>query len=539
MLARWLCFLTLLGLTVLPAPARAADDKTVTPTLQVRLRSIDGLLEDLKYMAKTTGGEDDAAKLDTSLKQMLPNGFEGIDTKKPLGAYVVLDPNITDSSGVIFVPASDEKSFIGLVERLAQVKATKDGAYYVIQHQAVPVPFFVRFKDGYACITGQEKRSLEDGKLIAPTVFFGKPQTATASLRFQIDQVPDGFKQIMLSQMEVQISNQEEQKIPGETPIQRSSRVVATKAMGQLVTALLQDGKEFGFDFDISSKREAISMLLDITGKPKSPLAASIAAMGQRPSLFAGWVKPDSGFHMIVHGQLPEPGQKILDAVFKAFLEGVKSGPVGLDKAVQEAFGPTITAADFDIGVDFRGPSSAGQYGAIVGVKVVDGDKVEKTIKDFVAKADKGKDMLKFGATTIGGQQVHRLDVQKDFDNNTRAVLGDNPVYFAFRKDAMFFALGDKGLEGLGEALQGKAQKAAVVMGEVNLGKLVDLMKKDNPKADTLAKQVFTKPGSDVVRVNVEGGEALYFRIELKTAVIKFLSKLDADKGAKPAEKKN
>ena len=96
MFSRWMIPLTLLGLAALPAPARAADEKSAPPTVLVRLRSLDGVLEDFKYFLATAGQKPAVDQLDAVLKAvMTPNGFEGIDAKKPWAVYGVLDANLT------------------------------------------------------------------------------------------------------------------------------------------------------------------------------------------------------------------------------------------------------------------------------------------------------------------------------------------------------------------------------------------------------------------------------------------------------------
>src|SRR5438445_348886 len=92
MLARSFLFLTALGWATAfqPAPLAAAD-AAAPPTLIVRFPSIDGVIGDLKYLAGLAGREAESKHLDDQLKKTLPKGFAGIDTKRPLGAYGILD----------------------------------------------------------------------------------------------------------------------------------------------------------------------------------------------------------------------------------------------------------------------------------------------------------------------------------------------------------------------------------------------------------------------------------------------------------------
>src|SRR5947209_7543159 len=93
-----------------------ADDAATTPTLIVRLASIERVLAEIKYLSDLSGKTEDAKKLDAVLKMAMPKGkVEGIDGKRPLGLYFYVDPdgNLMEFKFLVMLPVSDEKSFIG------------------------------------------------------------------------------------------------------------------------------------------------------------------------------------------------------------------------------------------------------------------------------------------------------------------------------------------------------------------------------------------------------------------------------------------
>src|SRR5436309_2751560 len=132
MFARRRLFLTLLGLAVLTGPIRAAD-ATTTPTLVVRIRSLDGLLGDIKYVATLAGRGEEAKQLEGLIQsRMGPKGLEGIDTKRPLGLYGKLDESLLESAAIALVPISDQKAFLGLLEGFnLKAKAEEEGIYSI------------------------------------------------------------------------------------------------------------------------------------------------------------------------------------------------------------------------------------------------------------------------------------------------------------------------------------------------------------------------------------------------------------------------
>src|SRR5260370_33061151 len=119
MFARMLTFLTLVTFVGAPAAARSADAaKNATPTIIVRVDSINNLLEDVKYLGELAGQKD---KVDEGLKFVKSNVEDqkidkAIDFTRPLGMYGTLNPdNPLESNGVVLVPVVEEKGLLDLL----------------------------------------------------------------------------------------------------------------------------------------------------------------------------------------------------------------------------------------------------------------------------------------------------------------------------------------------------------------------------------------------------------------------------------------
>lgn len=527
MLSRCISIFTLLGLVLMPAPAKTADDKSTPPTIQIRLNSLDRSLDDLKYFLSLAGQKDAADQLDGLEKNVLPNGFEGINTKKPWGLYGMLKPNPTESAVVVLVPVTNEKAFLGLLEKVAHVKPTKDGDYYIVQPDNVPFPIYIRFTEGYACAAGPDKSALESGKLIPPSKLFAKGPTGSADLHFRLDQIPNEYKQMALGAVEVQLANIEEQKIPGEDEAQRKGRVLGVKTVGQIFSSVVKDGADVSVEFAISRMSDSFGVTLGLGAKSGSDLAKKFSSLTGGTSLFASWIKPTSPLNFVFHAPLGDDAQKILQLIAsEGFANLAKQGDhqKAVAEKIKKALAPTLESKTADMGFEWRGPSAAGHYTLVGGLKAVDGDKIESLVKELVLEIpEKDRADLKLDASSVGEFKVHKLDVAKKFDKDAKQILGDNPIYFAFRKDAVIVALGENGLTALGEALQASASAAPVARGSVNLKGLVPLMK-DDPRAAGFAKKIFQKPGDDAVTLTTQGGDALQVKLQVKGPVIKFLA---------------
>jgi hypothetical protein len=518
-------FACVAGLAFAPAVARA-DDKPAAPLIQVRLKSLDRTIDDLKYFLTLSGQKDAARQLEEMPKAALPNGFEGIDTKKPWALYGLLKADQQASPVVVMIPVTSEESFVKLLGNVPGIAPTKDGASYLIQPPGVPFPVHLQFANGYAyAAVRMDRNAPEKADLLAPATIFAQPIKGGADLQFRIDQIPDQFKQLALASMEVQLANQEEKKA-GEDEATYKGRVAGAKGAGELMKAIITDGGTVSLDLDISREQEKFALGLGLSAKKGTELARRIGALGTGTSLFASWAKPVAAASLVVHGPLGEGAQKIIEV---ALTDGI-SKTAKQDKAkaammekLSTALMPTVKSGVFDLGFDWRGPSSAGHYTIVGGMRLVDGDKIESAVKEAVASlSEKERADVKLDATSIGEFKVHKLNLAHNFDKGGKQLLGDNPVYVAFRKDAMFVVLGENGLATLGEALQSSGGTAPLASGHVNLKSLVPLMK-DEPRAEGFAKAAFTKAGDDAITMKAQGGDALTLHFEVKGPVLKFL----------------
>ena len=71
------------------------------------------------------------------------------------------------------IPVTNEKAFLGLLEKVAHLKPTKDGDYYLVQPENVSVSYLYSVHRRLRlCSRSQTKGALESGKLIPPSVLF-------------------------------------------------------------------------------------------------------------------------------------------------------------------------------------------------------------------------------------------------------------------------------------------------------------------------------------------------------------------------------
>jgi len=534
MRARLVPALALLCLIGVPTAAFAApapeDDKKAKPAIVVQVQSIDELMANFKYLATLAGQEEVAKQFEGLLKSMTgPKGLEGIDTKRPIGLYGSIGPNLTDSTVVLLVPVADNKAVLDLLQRLnVKVEEGKDGVFSASEEN-IPFPIYFRFANKHAYVTINDAANIAKDKLLDPAKVLTAKATNVLTASLNIDAIPANLKDLAIQEIEQGIANLKEQKDPGETDAQHKLKGQILDEVSKQVIALIKDGGEVSLSLNIDRAKHDLSLEFSLSGKPDSKLAVSIADLGKAKSLFGGLIGKDSALNGLINVALPENVNKLLGPVID---EGIKKAlEEEKDKAKREqaakvfkALEPSLKAGELDVAFDLRGPSDKNLYTLVAGLKLKEGEAVEKLVRDLVKdlpEADRAK--IKFDAEKAGSVKIHRIDVQKDLDEQLKQLFGDNPIYVAFRSDAVFVGAGEKGLSALKEALVAQPKAAPPFRLEASVARLVPLFAKDQKAILKAAEEAFKEKDSDKVRLVVEGGKALKLRLDAKAQIVKFI----------------
>ena len=299
--------------------------------------------------------------------------------------------------------------------------------------------------------------------------------------------------------------------------------------------AAINDGQELSFEIDIDKKTQQLRIDLVFSARPGSDLAKTIQQFGAARSLFGGLLHKDAALNALIHFSLPEK----LRGQFTAFVQEAakkaleESKDKERDKKLQlsklfEALLPAVEAGELDAAVSLRGPTR-GRYTLVAGVKVKRADALMKTVFAILKDLPPGEqNLLKLNADKAGDVAIHRFDVQKHFDAKAKELLGENPIYFAFRKEAIFLALGDDGLKAIKEAVQAPTVTGPPIVLEMSLGRLMQLFGKTDEERQAAEKLL--RQGNDRLRVTVEGGEVLRVRLEMSLAAIATFGQMGAQK---------
>jgi hypothetical protein len=549
MRTRLVPFLLLAGLALsLPGSrgrgdTKASDSEPATPfkgAVVLRVKPLDELIADARYVTKLAGREEEVKQFEKLLKSKTgPKGLEGIDTKKPLGAYGILRAKLDESQGVVLLPIADETTFLKFLDTM-DLKAEKDkGGLYTLTSDMIPFPILFRFANNYlyGTVKVNEKSAdaLDKAKLPLPSSVLAGPSGSVLSLTANLDQVPAQLRKMAISFMTLQLGNLKDEAPPNEPPAQKALREAILDNATEQVKSLLTDGKAVKLDLGLDRKKHDLAVSFRLGANEGSGLAKNIAALGMLESATAGLVRSDSAIGGYLHLALPAPLRKAFgpfvdEATQKALDQEQDKDKRELFKVLADALKPTARAGVIDQGIDVRGPGQGGKYTLVIGAAVKEGEAIEKALKKVLAKAPaEVKKAVKTDVARAGGVNVHEITPDK-VDDQTRELFGDGPFYFAMSPTLLVLTAGEGAKDAVGGALSTRAKVARPFSLQLSLARMAKMMQRDQPHAPAVAKKVFQEKGSDRVRLTLNASQAaLELKLSTRTEVIAFGSLLEKE----------
>lgn len=532
---RGLILLALAG--VLGFSTAAPAQTPAKPGVLLRLKPLEELIADLRFVVKETGREQQGKQFEALLKSRTgPNGLEGVDVKKPIGLFANLKASLPQSEVLLLLPIASEKAFLDFLDAL-NFKAEKaaDGLY-TMQVENVPVPLLFRFANGYLYGTARlsDKTTVPPAdKLPDPAKVLGE-SGGILSLLVNVDQIPEAVRKFAISAAALQLGEAKERDMPGATERQKALQGALLDELSGLVKVFLEDATRSELKIDLDRKTKDISLSFNLAGKPGSTLTKNLAALTPASSPAAGIVGKDSVMGGLLYLALPEAVRKAAEpAIDEAIAKALDNGDPNVKTLLTplvDTLKPTAKAGKLDAGLDMRGPGKKGKYTLVASGRVEKGGDIEKAVKALLDQlpAD-AKEPIQVDVATEAGVNIHSVK-QKDVDEQAKELFGDGPLYFAVRDDVLVVTLGEDALDAIKTAVKAKPAIGQPLKVTLSASRLAPLMKKDQPAAPEAAKKAFVEKDSDQLRLSLTTGDRLELKLSLKTALLAFASYLDEAK---------
>jgi hypothetical protein len=534
--------LAALAATVLSTGLGSAQPKAVGPTVEVRLRSVNDLADTFEYVAGAFGQEEAGRQVRGLVKTLTADGkgIEGIDPKKPMGAYATLSKDVVTSPVVVLIPIADQEQLFKALQKRFEIAPEKndDGTF------KVAVPFLneltLRFANGYVYVS-QKARDLDPQTLIKPAAYFAKDDGAVASVVVHIDRIPAELKTVVLGQLELGINEARKKDGEKEGEAEKRFKNLALDAALAGFKGLNDDGKDLSVKLFADAKSDTITAEVVVTATSGSPTAKTFAALGTKTSLPAGIVaaaNPVSrgNAKIAAADSLKKDYVAAVDALLAEAAKQVPADQEDAFKQVVAAVGPTIKSGELDVASTFIGPDAKGHYRFIGAVGVKEGKGIETVLKALVKQYGQfveGDVTFKFDEEAVGDFTLHRIDL-KHIDDTFDRTFGTNKIWLATSDKVIVASIEPDG-DTIRKGLKAKAVPVPIVSTETAVAKLLPLAQPDS-KPDRLKatlKEVFgdgPTTGKDVVAFRVEGGDRLGVTLTVKGKAVRALAEMNKHK---------
>ena len=526
----------------LTAGLASAQPNTPGPTLEVRLRSVNDLVDRFEYIAGLAGKDNEAQQVRELLKTLAADGkgIEGIDPKRPLGLYATLAKEVETSPFIVMVPIADEERFLKMLKERANVEPEKQADGTLKANVPLINELHLRFASGYLYVS-QKAKDLDAKTLLTPKAYFAKDDGAAVSVLVHIDRVPEDLRKLLLGQIEMGLNEERKKGADTETAAERKLKALTFDTMLAGIKGLIDDGKELSIKLFADAKSDDLSA--EISATSGGAVAKNFASLGARTSLPAGIV---AGTGAAARGNVKlavtDGSKKEYAAAIDALLaDALKKAPADqeeLAKAALAAISPSLKAGELDAAGGLFGPDAKGRYQAVGAVAVKDGKALEKFVKDTVKQFGGLIEQaveFKFDVEKVGDFNLHRIEIKADDDGKLEKPFGTKIIWLATSDACVAFSVEPDGAL-LKKGLKAKAIAAPVLSGEVSVAKLLPLaqpdLKPDELKA--LIKDAFgdgPTAGKDAIAFSIVGGDKLTAKVNVKGKAVRLLAGLDLLKG--------
>jgi hypothetical protein len=530
------------ALLLLPAFASAQSG----PAVEVRLRSVNDLLEKVEYLGGVVNQAEPAKQGVAFIKALADDakGIEGIDPARPTGLYASVTKDVVDSPVVLMIPLADEEAFLGLLTgKLGLAPKKGDDGAYKLDVPNVPVPVYFRFANKYVYATVQSAAGIDAKKLLDPKEFFAAKDDAVLSAKVFVDRLPDDVKKTVLAQFELKINDAKERKHAGETDAQRKLRLWGLDQATAAVQTVLAQGKELAVRVFVEPKSDDLSLEVAFSAKDGSNLAKVFRGLSGRTgigSALASETAPVAAgeVKLALSDEARQSLGPVLDALVQEAIDKAKENDKAGAKLALDSVLPTAKAGELEAAFAVAPWDAGGKLSAVAAVKVVEGAGIEKTIKTFAAffpNTPQATARFEFDAKKVGGVALHKItiasspELKEAFGTETLWLgTSDRLLLLSVEADA-------KAISAAAQALEGKGTKARPLGAEVSVAGVVKLTEK-GLKPDQVAdavKEAFGSEGTvrkDTFKLTVDGGDALTVRATLKGTAVKLMVLIDEAK---------
>ncbi len=447
------------GLSAAPVPLPPKFDP---PTVTGQATSVQRLIDLAgEFSDSVQPGTSD--KMKKNFDDLLgPDGWKGIDAKKPVGMYAYLRPKLETSTVVFMLPVSDEKDALATLGKLGFVIEADDvrKGLYAVGNKSIlgqDKKVHMRFHDGHACLAlNADPDEFSTDKLPPARAIADADEKAPLAVTLHLTRAPKELKEKLTgwwASGRAGVVQMEGNAGGGGGGMPKAFPPLLKAGLGWLdesTTAVFADADTFTLRLKPVPKSLEVGFEFTVVPREKTELAKTIAAMKPAPGRFHQLATKDTvgamnltagpGLNKEVRATLGTFAAEMIER--NAMSDELK--PIFLEVGRVLESGLKDGKADF--GFALLGPDKAGTHTLIAAIGC-DPTAIDKAVRKVLEDAPKEvKDLVKFDAEKAGDLSVHTLNPSTAGEWTDKTFGAKPTLRWAVGKDAVYVAFGPDGL---------------------------------------------------------------------------------------------
>ena len=473
---------TLLAL-ILPQMQVDAQTAAGKPMAIVAINNYNDLSKDLVYLLDLVGPPGTA-----QLVELQGAGFaEMLDTTKPIGVIVQPD-GILGYKLLAFLPTNNVDQILQIFAGFGIIpESTPEG---LIKIDAGGTPIYVKQGTGWAFVSNT-KEALATPPADPVALLGGLDKQYDVAIQGNIDAIPEVFKQLMMSQIEVGMQQSIQQPLPNETEDAfEARRAIALQGMKD-VQKMINELESVTVGFNIDQTRQSVYFDVDITAKEGSDTAKQFAYEDTTTQL-AGFLTESAAAQMNLSASFDtaqaEQINLSLETLRTQAIAQIQNDPTIPN---EELRGLAIKAIStfMDVGkatlssgkIDMAGSVDLTDEGisVIAAAVVPQAEQLDQIVREFVKIAteqDPSFPEVEIDAQKKGDTSFHVIRIPiPEYEAEARSAFGESvEVSIGMGPDRIYIGVGKDNLKRLSAAIdasaadKGKKVSAALLKGSVH-----------------------------------------------------------------------
>jgi hypothetical protein len=529
----------LLGL-VLPQMQVDAQTTAEKPMAIVAINNYTDLSKDLVYLLDLVGPPGTA-----QLVELQGAGFaEMLDTTKPIGVIVQPD-GILGYKLLAFIPTDNADLILQTLAGFGIIaESTPEGLTKI---DAGGTSIYIKKGTGWAFVSNT-KEALVTPPADPVALLGGLDKRYDVAIQGNIDAIPEVFKQLMVSQIEVGMQQSIQQPLPNETEDAfEARRAIAQQGM-QDVQKMVNELEAITVGFNIDQTRQSVYLDFGITAKEGTDTAKQFAYEDTTTQL-AGFLTDSAAAQMNMSASFDtaqaEQVNISLEALRSASIAEIQNDPTIPNEKLRSLAIKAISTF-MDVGkatlssgkIDMAGSMDLTDAGisVIAGAVVPQAEQLDQIVRDFVKIAteeDPSFPEVEIDAQKKGDTSFHVIRIPvPEGEAEARSAFGDSvEISIGMGPDRVYMGIGKDNLKRLSAAIDAsaadKGEKVSAVLLKCSVGKMLQFAAEQEQdlilqQAAAAAASVAGKDTASMELTSIKNG-ALY-RIELEAGALKAIA---------------